>query len=499
MKNVLYKLPGFAGRHPQWAIFLSGGLSSLSFAPFYLFPAGIIGFSALLYLLGTSPFEKRPYLYGWWFGFGYFAGGLYWIANALKTVGLWYLMPLGWLGLPAFLALFAMPVAGLSCTYTRPGVARCLLFTALWSAFEYLRGHVLTGFPWNLNGYTWFLEILQITSVIGIYGLSVLTTLLFTCLASKNRTLISGCIMLFVGLYGWGHIRLSHLPTERTGINMRLVQAVIPQNLKWLSNHFEDNLDKHLGLSAIEGERPLKAIIWPEASVPTFVEDYPILMDTLAAIAPPDGYVIVGGPRRGSEGQIHTSTLAINSSGKLVASYDKSHLVPFGEYFPFRGILPFASKLTAGHQDYAAGQGIQTLSLEGLPPVSVLICYEAIFPGSVVTTPRPDWMLNQTNDAWYGYSTGPFQHLQVVRVRAIEEGIPLVRSANNGISAVVDAVGRITERLNLDEFGFVDFDLPKPLATPPLYTQYKDFPFFILLTGLTFIGLIGRWRYNNQN
>ncbi len=288
----------------------------------------------------------------------------------------------------------------------------------------------------------------------------------------------------FIGIYIWGYQRLHQFPTERTGINIRLVQAAIPQNLKWLSNHFEENLDKHLALSSLPSERPLKAIIWSEASVPAFINDYPILRDTLAAVAPENGYIIVGGPRRGTDNQIYTSTLAINSQGQMAAAYDKTHLVPFGEYFPFRSILPFISKLTPGEQDYTPGTGIRTLTVEGLPSFSALICYEAIFPRAVVTAPRPEWMLNQTNDAWYGYSTGPFQHLQIVRTRAIEEGIPLVRAANNGISAAIDAAGRITEQLGLDEFGYIDFDLPKPLIKPTLYSQYGDLIFLVLAVSL---------------
>ncbi|AIK97023.1 apolipoprotein N-acyltransferase [Candidatus Odyssella acanthamoebae] len=494
MYGILSTLTSFAGRYPRLAIFLFGGLASLSFAPFNCFPAGIFGFSGLLYCLTYPSWSNRPYFYGWWFGFGYFTIGLYWIANGLKTAGFWYLMPLGWFGLPAFLALFIAPVVGLSCTWMRPGLARCLLFTVLWSIAEYLRGHILTGFPWNLNGYTWPLEILQVSSIIGIYGLSLLTTLLFVSLASKNRTFVAGYIILFVGLYGWGHQRLTQFPTERTGINIRLVQAAIPQQLKWVAGHFEENFNKHLGLSMMEGERPLKAIIWAEASIPTFITDYPVLMGTLAAIAPPQGYMIVGGPRHGVDNQIYTSTLVVNTQGQLIASYDKFHLVPFGEYFPLRKIFPHVSKLTHGETDYTAGLQAQTLTVEGLPPFSPLICYEAIFPGAVVATPRPDWMLNQTNDAWYGYSSGPFQHLQIVRTRAVEEGIPLVRSANNGISAVVDASGRITEQLGLDAFGFIDFDLPKALPTPTLYSQYRDLAFFILIFALGLVSFIVRRR-----
>lgn len=494
MLDFLSKFIKFACDYPRIMVFALGGISSLAFAPFYFFPAAMIGFSGLVYLLDFTPFSKHPYRFGWWFGFGYFTIGLYWLANALKTVGLWYLMPVGWFGLPAFLALFISPVVGLTVRMTRPGIVRCLYFTIVWSVAEYLRGHILTGFPWNINGYVWTLPILQIISLIGIYGLSCLTTLLFVSFASRSRFFFSACIILFVGLYGWGQFRLSEYPTQRTGVNMRLVQASIPQNTKWLADHFDENFGKQLGLSVLEGERSLTAIIWPEASVPALIANYPMLMNALASVVPTNGYIIIGGPRKDQDNRIYTSSLVINSDAKLVAFYDKTHLVPFGEYFPFRKYFPFISKLTPGEQDYSPGRGIETIILPGLPSFSPLVCYEAIFPGQVVSTPRPDWMLNQTNDAWYGDSTGPFQHLQIVRTRAIEEGIPLVRSANNGISAVVDSVGRLTEQLGLNEFGYIDFDLPKPLAEPTLYSKIRDFGFWLVLVFLSLFVLVGSKR-----
>ncbi|WP_033444553.1 hypothetical protein [Candidatus Odyssella thessalonicensis] len=195
MHTILLKTLNFAKSYPRAAAFLLGGLSILYFAPFHFSPVGIISFSGLLYLVNLPIWSDRPYLYGWWFGFGYFVGGLYWIANALKTVGLWYFMPLGWFGLPAFLALFIAPILGLTIKYSHPGVKRCLLFALLWSVAEYARGHVLSGFPWNLNGYTWSLEVLQLTSALGIYGLSLLTTLLFVSFASQTKKFPITCVV----------------------------------------------------------------------------------------------------------------------------------------------------------------------------------------------------------------------------------------------------------------------------------------------------------------
>ncbi len=473
---MIDKIIQFFKAHPKQSYFLLGGLTSLAFAPVYLIPLAAFGFSFFLYLLQKNTFSIHSFKLGWWFGFGHFVVGLYWLGNAIETVGLWYLMPLGWFGLPAFLALFPATATWLSHKGNlKSPLLTALKFSLAWFIAEWLRGTILTGLPWNLAGYMWPLPVLQICSVIGIYGLSLLTILFLTSFASQSRIYMLTWVAVFIGLYGWGQHRLTENPTQLTGINMRLVQASIPQSTKWLADHFRDNFDKHIGLSAIEAERPLKAVIWSEASIPTFVTDYPVLMDTLAAVAPKGGYIIVGGPRHGGNGEIFTSTLIFNDKSDLVASYDKSHLVPFGEYFPLRQWFPFVSKLTSGDQDYAAGSGVRTLSLPGLGKFSPLVCYEAIFPNHVVDQNQPTWMLNQTNDAWYGHSSAPYQHLQIVRVRAIEEGIPLIRSANNGISAVIDPLGRIREHLGLDDIGFIDFDLPAPLAEHTLYSKWRRF------------------------
>jgi apolipoprotein N-acyltransferase len=235
-------------------------------------------------------------------------------------------------------------------------------------------------------------------------------------------------------------------------------------------------------------ERPLNLIIWPEASVPTFVAKYPALQEALASVVPENGFILVGGPRYEdhTEQTIFTSLLALDQRGQIVDTYDKTHLVPFGEYVPFKHYLPIA-KLSPGERDYSPGSGLKLMKLPGIPNFTPLICFEAIFPGHV-TPPheagRPEWLLNQTNDAWYGRSTGPYQHLQIVRVRAIEEALPLVRSANNGISADIDPHGRILHHLELDDIGFLDFDLPKAAAPTP-YSRFGEVFYFLMLLLVT--------------
>lgn len=253
-----------------------------------------------------------------------------------------------------------------------------------------------------------------------------------------------------------------------------------------------------MNLSVLEAKRPLSAIIWPEAAVPMLLNTSADAQRMLAQIIPSNGILLTGASRKENK-NLYTGLSVLNEKGDIIHSYDKTHLVPFGEYVPFKQFLP-VEKITPGAIDFTAGKGIETVSPSNIPPFSPLICYEALFPGEVVQSPsatymsathltkrpaehpakRPEWLLNLTNDAWYGRSSGPYQHLALTRLRAIEEGLPLIRAANNGISAVIDANGRILYKLGLDDVGFIDFELPKPLKTT-FYSHYKEIPYWAML------------------
>ena len=223
--------------------------------------------------------------------------------------------------------------------------------------------------------------------------------------------------------------------------------------------------------------------------MPLFLETHPQLRDHLKEAIPSGAYLLTGAPRKDSAGlAVWSSLFVLDSQGAISAHYDKTHLVPFGEYVPFRKILPI-DKLTPGTMDYSPGSKLETLEVDGIPPFSPLICYEAIFPGKVINPETdPKWLLNITNDAWYGHTSGPYQHLAIVRVRAIEEGMPLVRAANNGISAVMDAYGKILYHLDLNEIGFIDFDLPKALMHRTFYSTWREFPFVLMIIAVTLLG-----------
>jgi apolipoprotein N-acyltransferase len=452
-------------------------------------------------ILEQTRTPKSAFWLGWVFGFGYFLGGLYWFGNGPLTLDMWLVVPFATIGIPLFLAFFPAAASFLTFQFSQAPLARVFAFTAFWCLFEWLRGHILTGLPWNLLGYTWDMPLLQVTSLIGIYGLTALTTLGACIFASRHKGWIGSALLMLGALWIWGDYRVTQFQRQNgddnTGVNLRIIQASIPQQTKWLVEHFQKNLDRYIALSHLPAERPLAAIIWPESSVTTLVDEQPPLLKLLAEAAPLEGLLLFGAPRM-VNGNLRTSMMGLNPQGQIVGIYDKSHLVPFGEYMPLRSLVPF-KKLTYGEQDYTPGPGPQTLLLPGLPTVSPLICYEAIFPHEVIDGKnRPHWMLNLTNDAWYGHSSGPYQHLQIVRVRAIEEGIPLVRSANNGISAVINSYGQILHRLELDEIGFIDFSLPKRLNYVTLYQQWGDIPFILLLVVLLALAFTCRFHQKRK-
>jgi apolipoprotein N-acyltransferase len=466
--------------------FSCGALSGLSFAPISLFILMAVGFSLFLHGLREQKTWRGAFLWGLFFGLGYFITSTYWVALSFQCVGLGYLVPLVMLGFASLLALFPAGACALTIFFKKFGFHKnslfTLLFTFFWSLCEWLRGHVFTGFPWNLNGYVWDLSILQSTAWIGIYGLSLLTTW-FACIwAWGSRKLIAITCACFGLLWLGGTLRLKN-PLEHTAVHMRLVQPSIDQSIKWHEKHLNENMHKHLALSEEPSKAPLQAIIWPEAAI-AYDLSAPQLRTIIKTVIPQHGFLILGGIRREitkkNEIRIFNSLFCLNNDGRILTFYDKAHLVPFGEYVPFRSFLPI-QKLTEGTTDYTEGGGLKTLHIGDMPPFAPLICYEAVFPNQVVNSAdKPQWILNLTNDAWYGRSSGPYQHLAIVRVRAIEEGLPLVRAANNGISAIISPYGEVIGKLDLYKVGVLDFYLPKPLPST-VYSQYHNLVYGLMM------------------
>ncbi len=511
-----------------------GALATAALPPLYLLPLAIVAFTGLVWLIDGAAAARSParsaLAAGWWFGFGHFVTGLYWITNALlvDAAQFGWLVPFAVAGLSAYFAVFpALAALAVRLSGAR-GLGRVLALAVAWTAFEWLRGHVLTGFPWNLSAtvWAWSEAMIQTAAATGAYGLSLLTVAVAavpatladadqkTVGAGASRARRWGAVIVMACLLGavWvaGEVRLAGAPAkvdpDRPGdagaavvpeVRLRLVQANIDQRLKWRADQRAANLLKHLRMSAAPGIGQVTHVIWPEAAVPYFLANDAVVRDAIAAVTPPRGVVITGATRTTSPGvkpfRVWNSIHAVNEHGDVVGTYDKAHLVPFGEYVPLGRYLPL-TKITPGRVDFSAGPGPTTLELPGLPPVSPLICYEAIFPGAVLDAEkRPEWLLNLTNDGWFGASTGPHQHFAAARLRAVEEGLPLVRAANTGISAVLDPYGRVIGRLGLGVEGILDSPLPAPLGGLTLYARFGDWILLgLLMVGACLAGLASR-------
>ncbi|MBV9859000.1 MAG: apolipoprotein N-acyltransferase [Alphaproteobacteria bacterium] len=514
-------LANLSGLRRYGLAFLLGVLLAGALPPVDLTPLCAVAFPGLLWLDDGSHGAGASFRLGYVFALGFFAAGLYWIASALfvDIAAFWWLLPFAVLGIPAVLALLPAAALGGTALLARHlglgAAARIGVFAVAWSVAEWVRGHALTGLPWNLVGYAWSGgfpgagAMLQCVAWVGIYGLSFVTVSAASLPALLGASSLSpqsparrwapaaGAVLLILLPWTAGAIRLADSPAALTGTWLRLVQPSIPETLKWDPAQAESNFRRLIDLSTAPADHSLAAVLWPEAASPFLLDRDPAHRARLAAIAPRDSYVIAGtlraSPPAGPPAHIWNSIEAIDSHGDILAHYDKAHLVPFGEYVPFRDVLPL-KKLTPGTIDLSAGPGPQTLSLPALPPFAPLICYEAIFPGDIVDPrDRPAWLLNVTNDAWYGRSSGPFQHFAIARTRAVEEGLPLVRVANNGVSGVVDPQGRVLARINLDAIGYADVALPARRGRT-LYSRAGDAIFWAMLAFGLVPALIGLRR-----
>ena len=516
--QLAQELTGLSGWRRYGLAFLLGVLLAGAMPPFDLSLLVFIAFPALLWLDDGSAGIWASARLGYVFGLGFFVAGLHWVAAALFVdIGrFWWALPFAVLGLPALLAFYPAVALGVTATAAKrlrlSAGARICLFAVAWSAVEWARGHLLTGLPWNLVGYAWSggfpgsIGMLQTTAWVGIYGLGFITVLAAALPAllgtpslkpmspARRAAPALAAVLLILIPAAAGAIRLRLLPPAASGTWLRLVQPSIPETLKWDPAAAGDNFQRLIELSKAPNDHVLAAILWPEAASPFLLGRDGPHRAAIAAVAPEGGYVITGAlranPPSGRPTQVWNSVEAIDTSGAIRARYDKAHLVPFGEYVPFGDALPIG-KITPGSLDLSAGPGPQTIALPGLPALSPIICYEAIFPGTVIDEgARPAWILNVTNDAWYGRSTGPYQHFAIARTRAVEQGLPLVRVANNGISGVIDPAGRIVARTGLDDVTYLDIGLPAA-ASPTLYEAAGDRLFLaMLLLGL----LPSLWR-----
>lgn len=492
IERLAGKISSLSGWRRAATAFLSGAVATLTQPPFDIFVTGFIAFPLLVWLVdGAIPDKEKgairrffpAALIGWWFGFGYFVSGLWWIGTALLVDAeqFAWAIPLAVLGLPAFLAIFYGLATMVARLFWSDGIGRIFAIALGFGFAEWLRTFAFTGFPWNALGYATMPTpmMMQSVEIIGLVGMSALAALVFSApaLLSGGRLAKSGIVLAgilvtaHIGFGAWVLTKAPALDADRTTLSVRIVQPSIEQSLKWDNNERRAIFDKFIAMTQqapAEGKPKPDVVIWPETAVPYILSSTPEALARIGEVIGDDQVLLAGAvreelvPRR--DPRYYNSILTINGEGRITDYTDKVHLVPFGEYLPFEGILRSLGlqevvEMPGGFTAAKRRHAINVMEGQTFLP---LICYEAIFPDELSYTGRKvTAIVNVTNDAWYGDTPGPYQHFRQAQVRSVEQGLPLVRAANNGISAVVDAYGRIIEELPLDAVGVVDAYLPE--------------------------------------
>jgi apolipoprotein N-acyltransferase len=496
----------------------AGATGALALPPLDLWPLIVVPMTVAVWLIDGAVGKSAASRFraaaaaGWWWGFGFFLAGLWWLGAAflVEADKFAWAMPLGVVALPALLAVFPALAFGCARLLWPSGTGRILMLAIMLSLSEWLRGHVLTGFPWNVYGMMLAgqPQVAQIASVVGLYGL----TLVSVAIGAAPATLGTAerpwarwrapviALLAVAGLVGFGLWRVPAGPAPLVaGVKLRLMQPNLPQDAKFNARNGEAILNQYLALSdratspATPGVQAVTHLIWPESAFPFLLGRTPQALSRIAALLPPNTTLITGAARAGellpgeSRPPIFNAIQVVDDEGAIVSSYDKVHLVPFGEYLPpvlerlirSVGLSEFVS-VPGG---FAAGTRRLPLAIRGLPPAAPLICYEVVFPAEVAPQgPRAGFMLNLTNDGWFGQTSGPYQHFAQARLRAIEEGLPLVRVANTGISAVTDGYGRVLGSLPLGREGVLDTGLPRAGPATP-YSRFGDLIYAAMLVG----------------
>ncbi|TAL83619.1 MAG: apolipoprotein N-acyltransferase [Beijerinckiaceae bacterium] len=507
--------------------FCAGAIGALALAPFNFLPAMIVPMTVAVWLIDGAAESKtgiawRPgfrsaslgnaFRIGWWWGFGYFVAGLWWLGSAflVQPDDFAWALPLGVVALPAGLAFFPALGFALARLVWAPGASRILALAAGLGFSEWLRGHILSGFPWNAYGMALGDHLLfaQFAAIGGLYGLTVLAIVIFAAPAliadrkafpSRDssaagwRAKVPGglvfALLLLAGLAAYGGLRLAggHAGVLAS-VKVRIMQPNLSQDAKFSPNNGPSILKNYLSLSDRStgpkhtGLADVNLLVWPESPFPFLLDQEPQALSEIGKALPPGTILVTGAARAedrrqpdGSHRTVFFNSMQVLTHGGLILdTYDKVHLVPFGEYLPFGkwfdklGLRQFVD-VPGG---FEAGHNHTVLSLPGLPDAVPLICYEAIFPEEVARAvkdgaSRPGFLINITNDAWFGRTAGPHQHFAEARLRTIEEGLPMVRGGNTGISAIIDPYGRVESKLGLGQEGVVDGLLPKNIPAPP--------------------------------
>lgn len=489
--------------HPPWSIWL-----------------GLLGYPLLMALSERTATARGAFGVGWLAGFAYFFVSCWWVAEAfLVNPAQAWMAPFAGSLLPAGLAIFWGLATALYRRFSaRQGAERVFLFAVLFAALEWLRGHILTGLPWNPAGATWPAGSApsQIAAYVGVYGLGLITVLAVSTLALvagvRRWKVRAGYVAfgaaLIALLFVVGTIRLSTATVGVTDTVVRIVQPDVSQQAKWEPGQFEAVVRRYVNLtSSVSGQRP-DVIVWPEGALPlTANEAFGSWVGEAMDRALEADQTLLAGFSRGEAGpdgepRYYNSLFVLHDDGealRVADVYDKYRLVPFGEFLPLGDLMTATGLRSLVHvpADFSHGPRPAPIDVPGAPRVQPLICYESLYPGFTSTEGgRPGWIVNVSNDAWFGRSSGPLQHLNLASYRAIETGLPMARATPTGVSAMIDPYGRILARLNPGESGVLDVRLPTQAPRPP-YAVFGDLAFAILLVLLGAVGLrADRWRGN---
>mgnify|MGYP000143655092 FL=1 len=477
---------------------LAGLAGAAGHVPVALPVLALPGLALTIWLVATAPDARAALWRGWAAGCAYFAGTLFWIVEPfmVDVARHGWMAPFALVGMAGGMAMFWGAAAWIAHRLGTGQASRALAMALTLTLAGILRAYVLTGFPWALPAYVWTeTPVIQLTAYAGIHGVGLVTLLAVALPAaagwSRRGGAAAGLALAVLGAaWAAGTVRLAErAPATQTQV--RLVQPNAAQHLKWRRDMIPVFFDRALDLTAAPSDTPPDVVIWPETAMPWLLNGAEPAIEEMRAAAGAAPALIFGAQRRSDAGY-HNSLAVIAEGAAPSALYDKHHLVPFGEYLPFDsqlaklGLYGIASRVGGG---YVPGPGPELLEIPGLGRVLPLICYEAVFPQDVFGAPnRPDVLVHITNDAWFGRVAGPYQHLAQSRVRAIEQGLPMLRAANTGVSAVIDAHGRVTAALPLGEAGHLDARLPGRLAPTP-YSRWPDWPVLaVLLAGLAGLG-----------
>lgn len=496
-------------------LFIAGFTSAYGFAPYYMYLLFLVSFPVLMYFTLHSKSYKDSFFIGWFFGFGYFLNGLYWISYSLlvDSDAFGWIVPFAITIIPSLLSLY-IGILCITLRYIFPESAKkhnilfSITFISLWVLFEILRTYLFTGFPWMAIGYALsdFNAMMQSASIGGVFlvsvvvlcGTSIPFIILSTLSSNSNKLsrklnlkpMVVCLVFLFIvaANYMYGYDRLKNAENEFYDQKIKLVQPNIKQTLKWDPKEQYQNLVKIMRMSTEGGLAKDDIVLWPESATSMYSMENVFNREWIAKIIPEFGYLMTGGIRQ-SNGLLYNSVFIIDRQAQIVSHYDKIHLVPFGEYIPLRDFIPFdVKKISHGLADFSQGTSMHTIKINKKSPAfRILICYESFFGKEIAHNDsesqenRADILVNFTNDAWYRDSPGIYQHFDLTRVRAIENGKSMIRIANTGISAVTSPYGEIMAIIHLNIPGNIYQKLIKPIENSTLYAIYKDYILIILL------------------